>query len=287
MKLLSDKKILMTAAGKHHSLFLTELGHVYSAGLNEFGQLGVKSDPMEITKQAKYNVSILQNYLYQKTKSTPQRVDIENVRFIAAGDCHSLAITDLSHDGEFESKLYSWGWSAYGQLGHSKIKNSYNLDRPKVVKFLQSYETKVAFVSGGSKHTVCIDTEGRLWYFGERNSVGIRAKARKMQFYPTLLVPENRDETAGFDSGLIYIDAKDEENIAIDSEHQVYVFGAAVSQRRTVKMEESDNDQLNDSGIDLENNNKQMTYFKKVLQKNRKPILADCVGKGKDHSIAL
>lgn len=37
LKDLLDKKILMTAAGRSHSLFLTELGQVYSAGLNESG----------------------------------------------------------------------------------------------------------------------------------------------------------------------------------------------------------------------------------------------------------
>ena len=41
---LIDKKILMTACGRSHSLFLTVLGQVYTAGFNEFGQLGVKSE---------------------------------------------------------------------------------------------------------------------------------------------------------------------------------------------------------------------------------------------------
>ena len=46
LKDLLDKKILMTAAGRSHSLFLSELGQVYSAGYNEYGQLGIKSEPM-------------------------------------------------------------------------------------------------------------------------------------------------------------------------------------------------------------------------------------------------
>ena len=62
--------------------------------------------------------------------------------------------------------MYSWGWSAYGQLGHPKIKNYYNLDRPKKVKFRDATQTKIVFVSAGSKHTVCLDLEGNIWYFG-------------------------------------------------------------------------------------------------------------------------
>lgn len=31
----------MAAAGENHSLYLTELGEVYSSGFNEFGELGL------------------------------------------------------------------------------------------------------------------------------------------------------------------------------------------------------------------------------------------------------
>ena len=31
----------MTAAGEAHSLFLTDLGEIYSCGYNEFGELGI------------------------------------------------------------------------------------------------------------------------------------------------------------------------------------------------------------------------------------------------------
>ena len=100
---------------------------------------------------------VLSTYLYSKTKPTPERVDIEHIRYIAAGDSHSLAISDSMHNKKPTSELYSWGWGAFGQLGHSKIKNSYNLDRPKKVKFIDANNMNIAFVSAGSKHTVCLD----------------------------------------------------------------------------------------------------------------------------------
>jgi alpha-tubulin suppressor-like RCC1 family protein len=72
LKDLLDKKILMTAAGRNHSLFLTELSQVFSAGFNEFGQLGVKTDSMQIRiNQSENKNSIISSYLYAKTKSSP------------------------------------------------------------------------------------------------------------------------------------------------------------------------------------------------------------------------
>lgn len=41
IKYLLDRRIVMAAAGENHSLFLSDLGEVYSAGYNEFGELGI------------------------------------------------------------------------------------------------------------------------------------------------------------------------------------------------------------------------------------------------------
>lgn len=40
LKALADKKVIMTASGQTHSLFLTDLGEVLACGFNEFGELG-------------------------------------------------------------------------------------------------------------------------------------------------------------------------------------------------------------------------------------------------------
>ena len=44
IKSLLDRKIVMTAAGENHSLFLSDLGEVLAAGFNEFGELGIGSN---------------------------------------------------------------------------------------------------------------------------------------------------------------------------------------------------------------------------------------------------
>ena len=117
---------------------------------------------------------LMGNFYYVKTKSTPVRIHaLENIRFIAAAGSHSLAISDSNSGDNPGLALYSWGWGAYGQLGHSKIQNSYNLPKPKLVKFREAMDTKIAYVTAGSKHTLCLDVNGKLWYFGAREGVGI------------------------------------------------------------------------------------------------------------------
>ena len=89
----------MTAAGTNHSLFLAELGQIYSSGFNEFGQLGVYTEYvatniMDGLEDGAQN-NLMGNFYYVKTKSTPVRIHtLENIRFIAAAGSHSLAITD-------------------------------------------------------------------------------------------------------------------------------------------------------------------------------------------------
>ena len=41
---LIDSRVVMTACGQSHSIFLTAVGQVYGAGLNDLGQLGLQYD---------------------------------------------------------------------------------------------------------------------------------------------------------------------------------------------------------------------------------------------------
>ncbi|OMO51999.1 Regulator of chromosome condensation, RCC1, partial [Corchorus capsularis] len=83
------------ACGGAHTLFLTETGRVYAAGLNDFGQLG-SSDSVNYSMEP-IEVSGLTKEIVQ----------------ISAGYHHSCAITA---GGE----LYMWGKNSSGQLGLGK-----------------------------------------------------------------------------------------------------------------------------------------------------------------------
>ena len=122
----------MAAAGYNHSLFLSELGQVFSAGFNEFGQLGILVDEVSNTSDKIENwVTVL------KESAIRQVFGLEGIRFIACGAYHSLALSGATSDGIRAYSLYSWGWGANGQLGHSQIKNQFNQSQPKYVKFRQ------------------------------------------------------------------------------------------------------------------------------------------------------
>ena len=228
---LQDKRIKMTAAGTDHSLFLAELGQIYAAGFNEFGQLGVPTESvsaniMDGLEDGAEN-DLMGNFYTVKTRTTPVRIpSLESIRFVAAAGSHSLAISDSNAGDNPGLALYSWGWGAYGQLGHSKVRNSYNLSKPKRVKFREAMDTKIAFVTAGSKHTLCLDVSGRMWYFGAREGVGIASKEPKMQFEPVLLGSDNALQQQSFAKGFTLIDAGDSVNVALAADDMsVYCFG--------------------------------------------------------------
>jgi len=64
-----------------------------------------------------------------------------NIRSIACGNYHSLAVTD-------DDALYSWGCGVDGQLGHGDYET---IQLPKRVNIPKVYQ-----VSGGSSHTMAL-----------------------------------------------------------------------------------------------------------------------------------
>ena len=190
----------MTACGSHHSLFLSREGRIFACGFNEYGELGVEmGDQKNLQGEAQ---------VILKCKPLPVQIQMEDrIRFIEAGLNHSLAISSSSEGSSTDSKLYSWGLSNSGQLGHHDVKNAYNLSKPKVVEFLGSESTKIVYVSASAKHTLCVDTDGLIWYFGEKLSVGIKDRKDKYQFFPQLLRASNTIEMRYLDWNYKFVSA--------------------------------------------------------------------------------
>ena len=90
-------------------------------------------------------------------------------------------------------------------------------------------DTKIAFVTAGSRHTLCLDVNGKLWYFGAKEGVGIFSNEKKMQFEPILLDSESQQQQQSFEKGFTLIDAGDSVNIALSADDQsVYCFGKRI-----------------------------------------------------------
>ncbi|MBI1825756.1 MAG: thrombospondin type 3 repeat-containing protein [Planctomycetes bacterium] len=81
--------VVAVAAGNHHSLFLKSDGSLYTAGWNHDCQLGLGSS---------FGIST----------SVPQRVGLSNVRMIAGGFDHSVAVVG-------DQDVYIWGLNNIGQ----------------------------------------------------------------------------------------------------------------------------------------------------------------------------
>jgi alpha-tubulin suppressor-like RCC1 family protein len=134
---LSHLSIVSVAAGKYHSLALTDEGQVYSFGANFMGQLGLGFQspfwPLPTLVDAFEHVII---------------------KAIAASANRSLAL-------DSSGRMYTWGQCYSGALGHA-------FEQPfsSPVLLLPLAAIAVSIVSAGDSHTLVASREGALYSFG-------------------------------------------------------------------------------------------------------------------------
>ena len=128
--------ITSIAAGKNHTLALSNKGEVFAWGANTAGQLG------------QGNLSAL---------TRPTRVVINTpIRVIAAGDTHSLAL-------DINGRLYAWGSNNLGQLGPIMPSNLAGFSsRPVRVKL----GFRVKKIDAGMHYTVALSEQGEVYAWG-------------------------------------------------------------------------------------------------------------------------
>lgn len=134
--------VLFVAAGKAHSLAITEAGEVLAWGANEDGLLGTGW----VTKQL-----------------VPKQIDIgTGAKAIAAGWHHSIVLTE---DGD----VLTWGGNEYGQLGNgSKM--------PQRVPIKVTLPGPAIAVSAGWHHSLALLESGEVlvWGFNAPDASGFR-----------------------------------------------------------------------------------------------------------------
>jgi hypothetical protein len=115
VKGFNNERVVMISCGVAHSMALTECGHVYSWGWNEFGQLGIGNS---VDSNEPKFVAVNENKC---------NVFIEK---ISCGSGHSLL---LSSDGN----IYAFGRNKSGELGNQKEENELSPQRIKIeTKFI-------------------------------------------------------------------------------------------------------------------------------------------------------
>jgi len=125
------------AAGRVHSLCLSDDGRAYSWGEGDDGRLG----------HGDY-----------ESCTVPRRIaGLDNVRVCALSSSwhHTIALSDTG-------RVYSWGQGMCGQLGHGDEEET--VTAPKLVEALQG--TKVGSVVAGAHHCFALGVDGCLYGWG-------------------------------------------------------------------------------------------------------------------------
>lgn len=226
------------SSGYFHTVYLSDNGHVYSFGGNDYGQLGTGDYiDQKIPKQIidlpiiskvscgyKFTVCIDQNgklwsfgsndfgQLGLKNRvgqSKPQKIPkLSNVIDVTCGGFHTLCI--LSEKKE----LWSCGYNKQGQLclGHAKTLVTY---------FKPANFSNIISISAGYEFTLFQNTDGEIYACGYNGEGQLGIGNRTIQFQPTL-IPNLPNPIKSFSCGASH-------SIFLDIEGFVYSTGNNVN----------------------------------------------------------
>jgi hypothetical protein len=148
VKGFNNERIVMISCGFLHSMALTECGHVYSWGNNEFGQLGIGNT--ENSNEPKFVAVIDENKC---------NVFIEN---ISCGSYHSLLLSS-------DANIYAFGRNKSGELGNQKEENESSPQRINT-------ETKFIDISSHWRKeiSIALSQDGICYIWGQCGKERIR-----------------------------------------------------------------------------------------------------------------
>jgi alpha-tubulin suppressor-like RCC1 family protein len=152
VKIAGLTRVRAIAAGRDHTLALTETGTVWAWGVNYSGQVGADSNN-------RCSARVPDQPAYECARTPVQVISLDGVRLIAAGDSHSLA---LKEDGS----VWVWGSNVYRQLGTSTIERCTNgipcRRSPTAVAGINN--TRV--ITAGGIRSLAIQVDGSVWSWG-------------------------------------------------------------------------------------------------------------------------
>jgi len=153
------------AAGGEFSVFVGKSGALYAAGSAQYGQLGNGITGETIEGAGKVT------YAYARS---PKKITSTDVKFtrVACGAHHALAL-------DCDGKVWSWGWGAYGRLGHAKPHDELVPRRVEAGAFARP-QIKIDAIYCGQSASFAVQSSNKMTYFW-----GITKKSGESNMYPS------------------------------------------------------------------------------------------------------
>ena len=228
--------IIDIKAGMQHTLVLTNNGRVYGCGNNFEYQIGlnIKQNYKELTP-----INIMNNkkiFHINATFATSYFIDLNNILYTCGNNYNGLnGINTTQFEGfkiksiysnniiQFKSiyvglnhviglslnnnHVYGWGSNEFYQCGY--IHSNKDIIKPALILFFKDNNIKIMNIFCGLNHTIIMDYQYKLYFFGNNDSKSFFIKSNKSN----IIIPQLIDLTKYFDhKKLINIVYKSEYN---------------------------------------------------------------------------
>jgi len=203
-KYFSENNVIIISikTGAWHSLFLSKCGRVFSSGMNQHGQCGIKK---------KYEFQLL-----------PTKIPfLYDIKEISCGENHSIVLDKTGN-------VYGFGYNQYGQIGLlNQDEDDNNNDNIIDIATLNPFfkYKNIESISSGNSHSICINDNGYLWLFG-RNQFGQLGTGDITEWDEGVFIPHLFQSLTEFEHTLISSASCGlNHTIVLSKKNEIYGFG--------------------------------------------------------------
>ncbi|KAJ9443213.1 Ultraviolet-B receptor UVR8 [Diplonema papillatum] len=205
---LPNGNVTHYAVGESHSIFRLLDGTIWSAGSNQFGQLGHSCNELLGCNDSVAYQEVLFEYLddagdckeFESDGKTCVKISspemkkrgiMDYVSFVVVGATHSMALT-------VGGQLYAWGANNHGQLGITTLRQAVTVPSRVLVPNRPLIE-EVVCIASGAYHSVAISDTGEVYvwgwnYFGQLAHAPSYRGSVKVPVTITDVIPELADD---------------------------------------------------------------------------------------------
>jgi len=174
-----DCVVTRVACGREFTMIVDSNGLIYSCGHPEYGCLGNGTESKILERSNKFTYDFVT--IPSPVVALPKAYGDVRIKDVACGAKHTCAMDE-------EGRIYTWGFGAYGRLGHNDNKNQmeptavelFSFEppppRPDIPKFLQAMQPKIraSKITCGNTATYVVAGEpyNSLYMFGITKKTG-------------------------------------------------------------------------------------------------------------------